>query len=231
MKGVIMIKRFFALFLSVFLFAGILFPSATSYGAPSRNGIDVSEWQGKINWKKVSKTNIKYAYIRACVGSYYVDSQFRRNHIRAKRYGIKTGFYHYITARSVSQAKRQARFFARTIKPYRYDLKPVMDFETFGKLNKRQINRIALAYLRELKKRTGRQVVIYSDSNNAVNTFTNPKLRKYPLWVAAYGVSTPAIGQWKSYAGWQFADDGRLSGIKDDSVDFDHFRKRLLLKR
>ncbi|MCH5251414.1 MAG: hypothetical protein J1F22_00445 [Lachnospiraceae bacterium] len=226
-----MIKRFFVLFLFLSLIVGALSPSATVYSTPTRNGIDVSEWQGKINWRRVSRTGIEYAYIRACVGSNYIDSQFRRNHRLAKRYGIKTGFYHYITARSVGQARRQARFFARLIRPYNYDLKPVMDFETFGGLSKRQINQVALAYLRELKKRTGKQVVIYSDSNNAVNTFTDSRLQKYPLWVAAYGVDRPATGQWKSYAGWQFEDNGRLSGINDDSVDFNRFRKRLLLKR
>lgn len=226
-----MLKRLFVYFLSCSLILGMLAPSAAPVQARTRNGIDVSEWQGKINWKKVSRSGVRYTYIRACVGSYYVDSQFRRNHRYAKRNGIKTGFYHYITARSVKQARKQARFFARTIEPYSYDMRPVMDFESFGKLSKREINRIALAYLKELKKRTGKKVAIYSDSNNATNTFTDSRLTKYPLWVAAYGVSKPATGKWKTYAAWQFADDGRISGIRDDSVDLDYFRKGLLLKR
>ena len=54
------------------------------------NGIDVSEWQGKINWRKVAESGIEYAYIRACVGSRFVDSQCHRNHIEAKRNRIKT---------------------------------------------------------------------------------------------------------------------------------------------
>ena len=136
-----MLKRLFVYFLSCSLLLGGLAPSATVQSR-TRNGIDVSEWQGKINWKKVARTGVRYAYIRACVGSHYVDSQFRRNHRNARRNKIKTGFYHYITARSVRQARRQARFFARTIEPYDYDLRPVMDFESFGRLSKREINRI-----------------------------------------------------------------------------------------
>ncbi len=199
--------------------------------ARSHNGLDVSEWQGKINWRRVSRTGVRYVYIRACVGSGYVDSQFRRNHRLARRYGIKTGFYHYVTARSVEQARRQARFFARTIEPYRYHLKPVMDFESFGALSKAEINRIALAYLKELRKQTGRKPVIYSDSNNVINTFTDRRLTRYPLWVAAYGTGRPATGNWDTYAGWQFADNGKIDGIGDDSVDLDVFRRRLLLKK
>lgn len=225
-----MLKRLFVYFLSCSLLLGGLAPSATVQSR-TRNGIDVSEWQGKINWKKVARTGVRYAYIRACVGSHYVDSQFRRNHRNARRNKIKTGFYHYITARSVRQARRQARFFARTIEPYDYDLRPVMDFESFGRLSKREINRIALAYLKELKKRTGKKVAIYSDSNNATNTFTDSRLRKYPLWVAAYGTTRPPTGQWRTYAAWQYADDGRIPGIRDDSVDLDYFRKGLLLGR
>lgn len=221
-----MLKRIFVYFLCAGLLLGGAAPSTTAQ-AKKRNAIDVSEWQGKINWKKVSRTDVRYVYIRACVGSGYVDSQFRRNHRNAKRNGIKTGFYHYVTARSVPQARRQARFFARTIAPYSYDLKPVMDFESFGKLKKKEINRIALAYLQELHERTGRKPAIYSDSSNAVHTFTYKRLTKYPLWVAAYGVKKPATGKWKSYAMWQYADDGRLSGIRDDSVDLDYYRKGL----
>ena len=196
-----------------------------------RNAIDVSEWQGRIDWRRVSRSGIRYTYIRACVGSSYIDSQFRRNYREAHRYDVQTGFYHYVTARSVEQARRQARFFARTIAPYRYDLRPVLDFESFGRLNKEEINEIALAYLRELERRTHHKPAIYSDSNNAVNTFTDRRLTRYPLWVAAYGVQRPETGNWSSYSMWQYADDGRIPGIRDDSVDLDHYRRGLLIRR
>ena len=227
-----MLKRFFVIFLCCVLILSGLSPSAPQTAiAHTKNGIDVSEWQGRIQWRKVANTGIRYVYIRACIGSNYVDSQFRRNHRNAKRYGLQTGFYHYITARSAAQARSQARFFAQTIAPYDYDLKPVMDFESFGALSKKEINRIALAYLRELKKRTGKKVAIYSDSNNAVNTFTDERLTRYALWVAAYGVENPHTGKWNSYSGWQHEDSGRLSGIPDDSVDLDYICKELRLKK
>lgn len=196
-----------------------------------RNAIDISEWQGRINWERVSRSGIHYTYIRACVGSSYVDDQFRRNYREAHRHGIHTGFYHYVTARSVEQARRQARFFARTIAPYHYDLRPVLDFESFGRLNKEEINRISLTYLRELERYTRHRPAIYSDSNNAVNTFTERQLTRYPLWVAAYGVQRPETGNWSSYSMWQYADDGRISGIRDDSVDLDHYRRGLMIRR
>lgn len=195
------------------------------------NAIDVSEWQGRINWERVARHGVCYAYIRACVGNSFVDSQFRRNYREAERHGVRTGFYHYVTARSVSQARRQARFFARTIAPYRYSLRPVLDFESFGRLNRDEINRIALVYLRELERYTRHRPAIYSDSNNAVNTFTDRRLTRYPLWVAAYGVRRPETGNWRAYSMWQYADDGRIPGIRDDSVDLDHYRRGLVIRR
>lgn len=195
-----------------------------------RNAIDVSEWQGRIDWRRVAHSGIRYAYIRACVGSSYTDSQFRRNYREAHRHGIRTGFYHYVTARSVEQARRQARFFARTIASCRYNMRPVLDFESFGRLNKDEVNQIALAYLRELERLTSHRPAIYSDSNNAVNTFTNRRLTRYPLWVAAYGVRHPETGNWGSFSMWQYADDGRIPGIRDDSVDLDHYRRGLVIR-
>lgn len=208
-------------------------PAATELSRMERerNAIDVSEWQGRIDWNRVARSGIRYTYIRACVGSSYIDDQFRRNYREAHRHGILAGFYHYVTARSVEQARRQARFFARTIAAYRYDLRPVLDFESFGRLNKEEINRIALAYLRELERYTRHRPAIYSDSNNAVNTFTDRRLTRYPLWVAAYGVRRPETGNWSSYSMWQYADDGRIPGIRDDSVDLDHYRRGLLIRR
>lgn len=240
MKDVFMIRRLFSYFYeSNLLETNDVADSAaprrradnSSRTGRERNAIDVSEWQGRIDWRGVSRSGIRYAYIRASVGSGYTDSQFRRNCREARRYGIRTGFYHYVTARNVSQARRQARFFARTIASCRYDLRPALDFESFGRLNREEINRIALAYLRELERLTRHRPVIYSDSNNAVNTFTDRRLTRYPLWVAAYGVQRPETGNWSSYSMWQYADDGRISGIRDDSVDLDHYRRGLLIRR
>lgn len=240
MKEVLMLRRIFPYFLSKHPFCSHTATnqdatrptqSELSHMARERNTIDVSEWQGRINWERVSRSGIHYTYIRACVGSSYVDDQFRRNYREAHRHGLHTGFYHYVTARSVEQARRQARFFARTIAPYHYDLRPVLDFESFGRLNKEEINRISLTYLRELEHYTHHRPAIYSDSNNAVNTFTDQQLTRYPLWVAAYGVQRPETGNWGSYSMWQYADDGRIPGIRDDSVDLDHYRRGLLIRR
>lgn len=239
MKEVLMLKRLFPYFLEnrPFYRHTATDPSASRPSEDDldlmtreRNAIDVSEWQGRIDWRRVSRSGIRYTYIRACVGSSFIDSQFRRNCREARRHGIRTGFYHYVTARSVEQARRQARFFARTIAPCRYDLRPALDFESFGRLNKEEINRIALAYMQELERLTRHRPAIYSDSSNAVNTFTDRRLTRYPLWVAAYGVQRPETGNWSSYSMWQYADDGRIPGIRDDSVDLDHYKRGLLIR-
>ena len=87
--------------------------------SPSSNeiyrGIDVSEWQGDIDFARVKEAGIEVVYIRAGQGFSYEDAQFERNYEQARRYGFKIGVYHYMTARSVEDARLQARFFVSLI--------------------------------------------------------------------------------------------------------------------
>ena len=91
-------------------------------------------------------------YIRAGQGFSYEDAKFETNYEKAKENGLKIGVYHYVTARSVEDAKLQAKFFVSLISNKKIDCKLAMDFESFGNLINSQINEIALAYLKELEE-------------------------------------------------------------------------------
>ena len=79
---------------------------------PSNNeiyeGIDVSKWQGNINFKEVANNGIKIVYIKATQGTNYVSQTFEESYKNAKENGLKIGFYHYVTARDVQSAKNEA---------------------------------------------------------------------------------------------------------------------------
>ncbi len=105
-----------------------------------------------------------------------------------------------------------------------------MDFESFGNLTKERINEVSLAFMQELSDATGKRVAIYSDANNATNTF-DIRLSVYPLWIAEYGVSRPDMrNHWRRWAGWQYTDSGRVEGISG-TVDRDYFTEDILTSR
>lgn len=182
-------------------------------GGRQYRGIDISEFQGEIDFEEVRRSGIEAVYIRVGAGE-YTDEYFAENYERAKAAGLKIGFYHYVTARSVEEGRRQARFFASLAAGREPDMRLAMDFEYFGSLSVSQINAISEAYLDELTALTRREAVIYSDLSNARNIFSRALAEKYPLWAAQYGADEPsANGKWREWVGFQYTDEGRVGGI------------------
>ena len=218
--------------LFVFLILVVITIPAMALSASSNEiyaGIDVSEWQGDIDFDKVKNAGIDVVYIRAGQGFSYEDAKFERNYSEAKKSGLKIGVYHYMTARNVEQAKLQAQFFVSLISNKQIDCKLAMDFESFGNLNKTEINEIALAYMKEVERLSKKEVVVYSNTYNAKNTF-DANVAKYPLWVAQYGVSQPQDnGKWKNWVGYQYSSTGRVNGISGN-VDMDRYTNDIFLK-
>lgn len=195
---------------------------------PTYAGIDVSGYQGNIDYSKVAQAGIKIVYMKSSEGSNYVDSHFERNYTEAKRNGLKVGVYHFLTARSIAQAETQAQFFVSLISGKNIDCKLAMDFESFGNLNKQQINDIAIAFINKVRELSQKDVVVYSNTYDATYIFEG-EVTEYPLWVAQYGVSEPQDnGNWTSWVGWQYADDGEVNGI-NARVDMNRFTKEILL--
>lgn len=197
-------------------------------GGRQYRGIDISEFQGEIDFEEVRRSGIEAVYIRVGAGE-YTDEYFAENYERAKAAGLRIGFYHYVTARSVEEGRRQARFFASLAAGREPDMRLAMDFEYFGSLSVSQINAISEAYLDELTALTKREAVIYSDLSNARNIFSRALAEKYPLWAAQYGADEPsANGKWREWVGFQYTDEGRVGGIYGN-VDRNIFTEGIFL--
>lgn len=197
-------------------------------GGRQYRGIDISEFQGEIDFEEVRRSGIEAVYIRVGAGE-YTDEYFAENYERAKAAGLKIGFYHYVTARSVEEGRRQARFFASLAAGREPDMRLAMDFEYFGSLSVSQINAISEAYLDELTALTRREAVIYSDLSNARNIFSRALAEKYPLCAAQYGADEPsANGKWREWVGFQYTDEGRVGGIYGN-VDRNIFTEGIFL--
>jgi len=181
-------------------------------------GIDVSAWQGVIDWKKVASSGVKFAIIRS---SYYdkVDKMFEYNITEAKKAGIYVGVYHYCYALDELEAWKEARFFIDTIKPYEIDFPVMFDFEDNSQigLGKEKLTRMADIFMGELKN-AGYYPMIYSYKNWLTDNLDMDKLSQYETAVAEWDVPKSTYN--RSYGIWQYSCKGLVSGIEGD-VDLD----------
>lgn len=194
-------------------------------------GIDVSNWQGYINYEEVKRDGIEIVYIKASEGTNYKDPYFDVNYQNAKNNGLKVGFYHFLTAINTEEAEEQAKFFASVISKKVPDCKLVLDYEVFGGVPATQINQIARTFLETTKKLTNKDVILYSDLYNSRTVFSKELAQDYQLWVANYTSSQNlqnANSNWKNWIGWQYSSTGIISGI-DGYVDRDVYTKEIFL--
>ena len=230
-KKLIKIITFTLLALSIFCLK-----TSNSYAIESESelqyqGIDVSNWQGYIDYEEVKNAGIEIVYIKASQGSNIKDAYFDINYENAKQNGIKVGFYHFLTATNEEEAQEEARFFSRVISNKTPDCKLVMDYEVFGGVGVEQINNIARVFLETVKELTNKEVIIYSDLSNAKNTFDTNLAQDYKLWLAYYGnynEITNVKTNWENYIGIQYTDRGIVNGV-NGKVDRDLFTQDIFL--
>jgi len=192
-------------------------------------GIDVSNHQGDIDWEAVANAGKEVVIIKSSEGVDFTDPYFEANYEGAKAAGLKLGFYHFLTATSVEQAREEANFFASIISGKEIDVKPVMDFEQFDNLTNEEINSIALAFAEEVEAQTGYPVMVYSNADDATNVF-DESLTKYSLWIAQYDGNQPSNEViWETWAGWQYSNTGSVDGINGD-VDLNLFNDGIYIE-
>ncbi|MFD3260829.1 glycoside hydrolase family 25 protein [Paenibacillus lentus] len=170
-------------------------------------GIDVSHWQGQIDWKRVAADGISFAFIKATQNS--IDKRFLENARGAKAAGLLIGAYHYLDNKvtTADAAKAAARSFYNAIQSagVRFDLPPVLDYESkSGSLSAAGATTVAKVFLEELERLTGITPILYTYPA-FIGNFSG--LTKYPLWIARYSTQTPADASgWKRWEFWQYSD-------------------------
>lgn len=184
------------------------------------NGIDVSKWQGVINWQKVKQNGVDFAIIREGYGKKdprQIDKQFKTNYENAKSAGINVGCYHYSYADSVSDARYEAEFCLENIKGMQFEYPICFDIEDKEqlKLNNRQRTDIVKAFCEEIEK-AGYYAMLYCNLNWLNNYLYKDELTRYDLWLAQWGVSCPSV----DCGIWQKSETGKIDGI-NGNVDID----------
>ena len=178
--------------------------------------IDVSSWQGVIDWDKVKKDGVVGAIVRYGDGD-IVDNKFIRNMKECKRLGIHVGSYIYSRATTRAMARDEANRIIRACAPFSCDLPIYIDCEWSGQAS--VANSICDEFLAVCNER-GVKGGIYANLN-WFNNYINPnRFAKYPLWIAQYYKVLQARDP-SLFGMWQYSSEGRVRGISGN-VDMNH---------
>lgn len=184
-------------------------------------GIDISHYQGKIDWDQlenamIKKSPIRFIVMKATEGSTRVDPSFNENFSQAREYGYIRGAYHFWSNKS--SARSQAYFFLKNVPLEEGDLPPVLDVEHKpADKSVEDFQRDILTWLHIVEDRYHVKPIIYTYYKFRMNYLSSPVFDDYPYWIAHYYVDKIEYkGEWKF---WQHTDAGKLPGIKG-YVDF-----------
>jgi lysozyme len=193
-------------------------------------GIDVSQWDGTIDWKMVASAGKKFAFVKATESTSFIDPKFATNRAGARTAGIVTGAYHYgRPGATPGDAAAEANWLINHISPIKSDdLKPVLDLEVTGGLSTAALQQWALDWLNEVYRLTGRRGTIFTTNSFWKNKMGNTQAiaqAGYALWISYGGSnSSPNVpaGNWggNGWSFWKYDNCGSVRGISG-CVDLD----------
>ena len=186
-------------------------------------GIDISHYNGSIDFKSVKNDGVELVYIKATEGATYKDVNLLNNYNGAINEELKIGFYHFLVGTSAPET--QAENFYNNIKDKQNYLKPCLDVE----VNNFDVMEYTLRFIEKFELLSSLPLCLYTGGYFA-NDNLDSRLAKYPLWIAHYGVDTPMqTTVWgESYVGHQYTESGRVNGISGN-VDLNNFFDGILI--
>lgn len=182
-------------------------------------GIDISAYQGNVDFNQVKASGVEVVYIKATEGVTYTDPPVKSYYEGAKAAGLKVGFYHFLRA---NYPIAEAQHFLDVIKDLPADCKYAIDVEVALGQTAQQIQNNVRQFAAYLKQQ-GKDVVIYTYSS-FFKDYLN--ITDIPLWIAEYGVNKPNVSV--PYIGFQYSETGAVNGI-NGNVDLDEFSDSILL--
>lgn len=193
--------------------------------ATSYKGIDVSKYNGAIDWSKVAADGVEFAFIRVGIRGYGAegrlveDEGFEENVENALSNGIKVGVYFFSQATTVEEAIEEAEFVKQIIAPYKIECPVVFDVEKVadseGRMNKISVEertQMAITFCEEIEK-AGYKPMIYYNMEMAALMLDLEQLEEYDKWFAYYNKDIYFPYDFKI---WQYTDKGKVAGIETD---------------
>ena len=198
----------------------VLHPNDMFYGSYEMQGVDVSSYQGEIDWKVMSP-NIDFAFIKATEGSEYVDEKYEYNIKNVADTELYYGAYHFFSYDS--RSKEQAEHFIKTVEKKSGMLAPVIDLEFYGEYEKSpkdssdvvpEVSDMAKA----LEEHYGIKPIIYATGKSYDKYIKDSELADYPLWIRNVYFKPLFAGDWVF---WQYSDDAKLAGYNGEEEHID----------
>ena len=201
-----------------------------------KKGIDVSHWQGDIDWKKVKESGIEFAMIKlggakSETGEYYVDEKFNDNYKKAKAAGVSVGAYWYVNSKflTIAEGRKQAEYVISKLKGKYFDYPIAVDVETTAKSNKEQATVATIVFCDTLFEAGFYPTIYASDISGFKERLNLDRLIRFDKWVARYGADnlptkTSAPSYVTTYEMWQYSSNGAIAGISG-RVDLDYAYK------
>ena len=188
----------------------------------SVHGIDVSAYQGRIDWPEVARHDVRFAFIKASEGATLRDARFARNWREARAAGVLCGAYHYFQPNR--DGRVQADLFVRTVPLAAGDLPPVLDVEAAHFHDVVAMRREVARWLRLVEAHYGVRPILYSNYGY-YRCHLAGHFDAYPLWLAHYEVEQPVLPR-SRWIIWQHSDEAYVPGIRG-AVDFNVFQGSL----
>ena len=185
-------------------------------------GIDVSKWNGTVNWSQVAAAGTGFVFIRVSDGLGYPDGTFATNWAEAKVHGIARGAYQLF--RSDENPVDEADYLINTMGPLeRYDLPPVIDVETADGQSPVTIATNVGTWIGHVESALGVTPIIYTNTSFWLASVGSSTFADHPLWIANWDVTCPNLPTpWTNWQFWQHSSTGTVSGISGN-VDLDWF--------
>jgi lysozyme len=183
-------------------------------------GIDVSSYQGEIDWRLVRRAGVVFAFARVSDGLDVIDERFAANFAAMRRAGVRRGAYQLF--RAAADPEGQADLLIESVRRLgRVDLPLVADVETDDGMRPEEVRAGLARWLRRIERRTRRRPIIYTSP--AMSEILGGQFGAYHLWVAHYEVDCPTVPTgWSGWRFWQRSSSGRIAGVAGD-VDLDAF--------
>jgi lysozyme len=202
-------------------------------GGDRVRGVDVSYYQGRIDWTAVRAHGVAFAFARVADGGGFVDPAFADNWAGMKAAGVIRGSYQFF--RPGEDPLAQAAVFVREIEARGGlrpgDLPPALDVEVTDGVGADTLRLRALAWLTQVEAALGRRPIVYTSPGFWADLDAGPVFDRYPLWLAHWDTACPALpGSWDRWRFWQDATDRTVAGIGEpvDTDWFDGTRAELL---
>lgn len=190
-------------------------------------GVDVSSYQGRIDWDTLKDQEIAFAFVKATEGSSYRDETFAENWENARKAGVTVGAYHFFSYDSPGES--QAENFIGLVPDLPGTLPPVVDVEFYGGNHKNppareKAHEILKSLLARLEAHYGRKPVLYA-TGKAYGLYLRDAFADYPIWIRDV-LFTPKLPDGREWTFWQYSHRGRMEGFDGGErfIDLNVFR-------